>query len=1130
MGINIYMSISIKILQKNIKQKIKDVNLINADLDFIYNNIYSIMNNLNERIFFNELIKKDKYNFYIEKLEKISDKYKLILNPINIKFINIFGYENIKKILDDISKELIALCEDIGAYNCSDVISILKNNKNIWLNGLSKDYIKLLMFYDNFFIPISSKLIVNNEYNEYNIPLVKKIEKFGISFIEKIYGATICFQIGNELIKIDGYFKEDSMNITRLNNIFVEKIKLLTNDLNYLNIPNEFKNKFIEQLSIRDFIILNVNEIILLVKNSYDELIKLKDKNLSTLINEFIKDNFESQRKIISLFLMASEEEQFKAQIIFELISENSLVFHSKSYAERIYNSLHWSIKKNFKVILKNFQEKKKSLESLSESDIPYESRIMSMKVPNKIIKKAMDKLKEFKMSKENGGKAKQYLDGLLEIPFGYYHKEKMFSYFTEFYNKLENFIIILNCSLEDMTNDTIINIIKNIIDNYYIYAFNNSDGNIDNYINFLETYLLEINNVINNLIKINDHEIESEFLKQSDFKQFGIIIYKNIDNSDNAVSNTDKYYSDLYKKKINEIKFYNNIKENLIKNNLLNNNHVKLISSKLEEIEYETLNPTNQINENKSIKFMKYCIFEIIKFINDWLNFKQNKKLYIENVNNILDKSVYGQNETKQQIKRLIGQWINGEMKGQIFGLVGPPGVGKTTICKEGLSKCFVEDNGKPRPFAYLALGGATNGSYLNGHSYTYVGSTWGKIVDILMETKCMNPIIYIDELDKISTSEYGKEIVGILTHITDSTQNKEFSDKYFQGIEIDLSKVLFIFSYNDRNLIDRILRDRIQEITIKPLTKYEKLVIIKNYILPEIYKLVGFSNEQIIFDLELISDLINKYTHEPGIRKIKEILLDIIRELNLNKILNNNIKYPIKIEKEFINKLLYNKPHVEINKILKTPHIGRVNGLYADAAGLGGITTIEVMHTPSDKNRLSIEELTGSQGDVMKESMRCALTVVSNLLNDDIKKSIKEFGLHIHCPEASVPKDGPSAGISITTAIISCICKIPVKNTIAMTGEINIDGTVHKIGGLYAKLNGALSAGVKTVLIPHENKDDYDKIINDENEFLLNNTLKNNIYINKNSILKNLTVKFVKNINEVLKYALVNNFLEKS
>ena len=150
MGINIYMSISIKILQKNIKKKIKDVNLINSDLDFIYNNISSIMNNLNERIFFNELIKKDKYNFYIEKLEKISDKYKLILNPINIKFINIFGHKNIKQILNDILKELVILCEDIGAYNCSDVISILKNNKILWLNGLSKRYIKLLMFYNNY--------------------------------------------------------------------------------------------------------------------------------------------------------------------------------------------------------------------------------------------------------------------------------------------------------------------------------------------------------------------------------------------------------------------------------------------------------------------------------------------------------------------------------------------------------------------------------------------------------------------------------------------------------------------------------------------------------------------------------------------------------------------------------------------------------------------------------------------------------------------------------------------------------------------------------------------------------------------------------------------------------------------
>jgi len=168
-------------------------------------------------------------------------------------------------------------------------------------------------------------------------------------------------------------------------------------------------------------------------------------------------------------------------------------------------------------------------------------------------------------------------------------------------------------------------------------------------------------------------------------------------------------------------------------------------------------------------------------------------------------------------KFKRIVGQWINGEMKGQIFGLVGPPGVGKTTICKNGLSKCLVNANGQSRPYAFLALGGATNGSYLVGHNYTYLGSRWGHIVEILMETKCMNPIIYIDELDKVSGTEHGKEIIGILTHMTDPVQNKEFHDKYFQGINIDLSKVLFVFSYNDRHLIDRILRDRIQEITVK-------------------------------------------------------------------------------------------------------------------------------------------------------------------------------------------------------------------------------------------------------------------------------------------------------------------------
>ena len=147
----------------------------------------------------------------------------------------------------------------------------------------------------------------------------------------------------------------------------------------------------------------------------------------------------------------------------------------------------------------------------------------------------------------------------------------------------------------------------------------------------------------------------------------------------------------------------------------------------------------------------------------------------------------------------------MTGKQTGYCFGFEGPPGVGKTTMAKKGLAHCLKDENGEPRPFAFIALGGSSNGSTLSGHNYTYVGSTWGKIVDILMEKKCMNPIIFIDELDKVSRTEHGKEIIGILTHLVDTTQNMSFQDKYFNGIDLDMSKVLFIFSYNDVSLIDK-------------------------------------------------------------------------------------------------------------------------------------------------------------------------------------------------------------------------------------------------------------------------------------------------------------------------------------
>ena len=221
--------------------------------------------------------------------------------------------------------------------------------------------------------------------------------------------------------------------------------------------------------------------------------------------------------------------------------------------------------------------------------------------------------------------------------------------------------------------------------------------------------------------------------------------------------------------------------------------------------------------------------------------------------------------------------------MKGYCFGFEGPPGTGKTSLAKKGIANILKDSDGNTRPFAFIAVGGSSNASTLEGHSYTYVGSTWGKIVDILIETKCMNPIIYIDELDKISQTENGREIIGILTHLTDSSQNDQFTDKYFAGIDIDLSKVLFIFSYNDFSRIDPILADRIHRIKFRHLSKKDKVHIIDNYILPEVLETVGFNKDEVKFNKGTIEYIINNYTYEAGVRKLKEKIFDIIREINL-------------------------------------------------------------------------------------------------------------------------------------------------------------------------------------------------------------------------------------------------------
>ncbi len=535
---------------------------------------------------------------------------------------------------------------------------------------------------------------------------------------------------------------------------------------------------------------------------------------------------------------------------------------------------------------------------------------------------------------------------------------------------------------------------------------------------------------------------------------------------------------------------------------------------------------PFNQFNENEIISFKKkfidklpeklYSDHEIDTFFknnysnlhNIWIDYKNNKKEYLKQVRKTLDDSVYGHKEAKLQLERIFAQWINGEEKGAVLGLLGPPGTGKTSLAKYGLSKCLKDKNGISRPFAFLAIGGAVNGSTLIGHNYTYVGSTWGKIVDILITSKCMNPIIFIDELDKVSTTENGKEIISILTHLTDATQNDNFEDKFFSGVKLDLSKALIVFSFNDVNLIDPILKDRITIIETKPLTITEKIEIVNNFMLPEVCKDIGFSSNEIIFTEDIIKYIIETYTLEAGVRKLKEKILELVREINLQKFYDDTINFPYLITKDFCEKIFELKPKIKIKKVFNKPTIGVVNGLYANSAGLGGITTIQAIKYPSDK--MFDLNLTGSLGDVMKESIHYSLKIALNLLTQEIKDYIKKnpFGIHLHCPEGGVKKDGPSAGAAITLALYSLLSGIPVNNLVALTGEIDLLGNITAIGGLKYKLNGAKKAGVNIALYPEENQEDVDILLKEDLE-LVDSTFK--IYP-------------VSHIKQVLEYSLIH------
>ena len=285
----------------------------------------------------------------------------------------------------------------------------------------------------------------------------------------------------------------------------------------------------------------------------------------------------------------------------------------------------------------------------------------------------------------------------------------------------------------------------------------------------------------------------------------------------------------------------------------------------------------------------------------------------FMEQAKKTLDEAVFGLDDAKMQIMQMVGQWItNPNAVGTAIAIKGPMGTGKTTLVKEGISKIL------NREFAFIALGGATDSSFLEGHSYTYEGSTWGKIVEILIQCKTMNPVIYFDELDKISNTPKGEEIAGILTHLTDTTQNSQFHDKYFSEIDFDLSKCLFIFSYNHEEKVNPILRDRMYRIQTKGYDKKEKSTIANSYLLPKICNQVKFTKEDIIIPDETLHYMIQEFTSaEKGVRNMKRCLEIIYTKLNLYRLMKPGttlfdkqqtleVSFPFTVTKDVVDKLL--------------------------------------------------------------------------------------------------------------------------------------------------------------------------------------------------------------------------------
>lgn len=1032
---------------------------INKVTKIITNTIISLKCKKNQKIF-----SETDQNVSVKVLNE------LFANLMNmLSNLNTLSYEDCNNIFKTSISKLSIILTTFGTLHMGDLLYILWNDR---CDRPGNDYQTAkeeLIF--NFISPISCMMYndipknINNgnvdklsndaDIKKQNLPNLECCDVMDTdNFVIDVNGIYVTLYNSklNHAIVIKGFVSQ--IDIDHVNNVYIHQ---------YVNdFDNYFKNSedkikrvsknLIDFMALKEILIYNISDQEKHIMSIINQTNVIKRNKIQANIDKFNEYSLCGRRKMLVNMLLYGKDNLvlFIANMLYEIISMNSDDKFPQN--DLLIDSFTWKMKQLLKDCAKcSINYNNDMRKKYDTNDISLEHQIYLLQVSEKVKEKALAKYKEVKSKNDDSNsKAKQYLEALVKIPFNIIKEEKVLTLIKDINDDINQVFTICD-NIDILGSES-----KNKKESYTKYEMNSILNRVscvykDTYFNILKNKLntLQTKDIDNILTRCNPI-FENKVYKSDNKKNKISNIIANVENNKNIISNVEETY--------NEYNFIN-------------------IHTKINNI------------SNKVLKLDKG----------------------IEDIENVLENCVYGHNGVKKQIFKVIAQWINGDQNGYCFGFEGSPGVGKTSLAKKGISKCLVDDDGNERPFSFIALGGSSNGSYLEGHGYTYMNSNWGKIVDILMDSKCMNPIIYIDELDKVSGTEQGKEIIGILTHLIDKSQNTCFQDRYFTGIDIDLSKVLFVFSYNDPSKIDSILLDRIHRIKFDNLSTEEKIVITNKYIIPDLTNEMNLYNV-ITIDDNVIEYIIETYTNEPGVRKLKELFFDIYGDINIQLLLcKDNLNIPIQITIDLLdNKYLkkYHKiTHMKINTLNE---IGTINGLWANSYGNGGIIPIQTSFFPSS---VFLEyKLTGLQGDVMKESMNVAKTLAWSITNNKIqKKLLKQFemskqqGIHVHCPDGSISKDGPSAGTAITVALFSLFNSKELPNTCGITGEITLNGTITAIGGLYEKITGGITAGIETFIIPHDNIRQFDQV--------------KQKYAQKDiNIYDKACFHFVKNIHEVL------------